>query len=342
METRKPGVMAGRPPIAILGAVVLAATVEGAVAEMALMGRVTDQHGDPVAGAAIAFRGHSTPAWSASAVTDGGGRYDIQQDQLQATAVALSTWGRLKLGAAAKPAREAAQTKAGDFVAVAITHPEIAAYAADSLLVPEDRRFDFVVERVASADTSAGDAGDPGTPPADGGDQDDPPDDGGDPESPPEPEPGPLTLLRLDLDGQYIDALTVHGSTDRIAAGDTLAIQFVGEGLASVRQFDLVLEFAPTGLFDLARATWRAHAPFAAPGVGIPADGQVRVGGAILSFAGRGEGTMVLGELRVPTVAGPPGDATVTIERVLAGTSTSQREVFETLGVRIPVEVEGE
>lgn len=310
-----------------------------ATAEVPLSGQVSDQHDVAVAGAQITFGNQATGADLVGAQTDSSGRYRVDLAPVLATHAGSSSWAQIKRRPARKPADDASEDTLGVFWVI-VTHPQIDAFAADSLRVPDGHVLDFRVQRLVPApDTTASvpptqsDTTRPPGPdpdPGDGAPDDGAPDDGA-------PPAGALQqLVDLEVAGDYLARLVIAAVRSPVAVGDPIRLHFIGHGLREVRQIDLSVEI-PAGSIALGEASFAAQAPFSSPGGRVDTSESpiVRFGGASFS-ATVAEDTFDFGELVLPTT-GLVAVGEVRLRRVSVGKSSGARDVYEDLDVSIPI-----
>ncbi len=110
------------------------------------------------------------------------------------------------------------------------------------------------------------------------------------------------TLL-APLSGDFASDVTITGGPWLATEPEQpLALTFIANGLAGVKQFDLVVRLEPAAAFDISSFRFITETPFLNPiGVDVLSEVEIKMGGAILGTAVNGD--WVLGTLMMQTSA---------------------------------------
>lgn len=112
-------------------------------------------------------------------------------------------------------------------------------------------------------------------------------------------------VLEAPLSGQFASQINVTGGPWLATEpGQMLAMTFVADGLAGVKQFDLVVRIEPPAAFDISSTRFVTETPFLNPvpgGAEVLSEVEVKMGAAILGTAV--DGQKVLGTLTMQTSA---------------------------------------
>ena len=305
-------------------------------AVLILAGQVIDQFGAPVDGARMTFHDQATRTIIVQTTSDAAGEYQLDLAPVAgATAVPEITWAQIKQQPALKSA-VTTESLAPRLFGVAVTHPEISPFRADSLRMPETHVIDFVVQRLASADGAEDPAdttqtADPAT--VDSVQISD--------SDPVQPEPD-LLLERLAvvaLNGTYIDSIAVVAPRSQYSPGDNVRLHFIGIGLRDVRQFDLRLGL-PVASLLLEQVKFFPQSPFSSPGgrVEVLDSSTIRIAGASLSTSVTTQ-SYDLGELVLPMI-GPVPEGELLLRAVSVGRRSSERDAVDDLLLPIPLVID--
>lgn len=138
-------------PLVVFGAFALM-SVGRVGAEVVISGAVIDQNELPVAGAELVFRNQVTASTFVAASTNASGDYSVNLGPVVApTLVGYVSWGQVKRSPVRKSVGVRVDTTFPALFSVTISHEQVEPFAADSLVVPADRRMDFQVERIVAA-----------------------------------------------------------------------------------------------------------------------------------------------------------------------------------------------
>ena len=138
--------------------------------------------------------------------------------------------------------------------------------------------------------------------------------------------------LNAELDGRYVDAISIEGSRWLATGpGQEVALTFRATGLDRVAQFELIVETDPANLFDFDTSSFVPQGPFVTFGSGVEAvaDNRLRFGGANLRSPIVGERT--LGTLLLKTASGFSAVSSARVRLVFfsIGPSSSDRDSYE-------------
>lgn len=117
------------------------------------------------------------------------------------------------------------------------------------------------------------------------------------------PLPSEASRLNLEakLNGRYVQGISIDkGNWRATGPGQDLALTFRATGMRNVRQFRLKVQADPADAFDLTASRFTSVEPFFAPGIDLPAPGQVETGAAIFGNQ-QVEGDGALGTLTLRT-----------------------------------------
>ena len=138
---------------------------------------------------------------------------------------------------------------------------------------------------------------------------------------------------RASLDGGFASELEISGGPWLATQpGELLTLTFTAEGLAGVKQFNVVVRLEPPAAFDIASAIFRTEDPFLDPfpnGVVLPSDEEVDMGAAILGLAVV-DGVKTLGTLTIQTSDDfdPAQPARLVIQSFSIGPSSTDRDNY--------------
>ncbi len=140
-------------------------------------------------------------------------------------------------------------------------------------------------------------------------------------------------VLSAPLSGEFASEIKITGGPWLATEPEQpLALTFTANGLAGVKQFDLVVRLEPADAFDISSFRFITENPFLNPvagGVDILSEVEIKMGAAILGTAVDGE--RLLGTLMMQTSAefSPARAARLVIQSFSIGPTSFERDRYE-------------
>lgn len=152
-------------------------------------------------------------------------------------------------------------------------------------------------------------------------------------------------VLRVTLSGEFASEIKITGGPWLATEPEQpLALTFTANGLAGVKQFDMVVRLDPADAFDASSLRFITEGPFINPvGVDLLSEVEVKTGAAILGTAVDGE--MLLGTLMMQTSAqfDPALSARLVIQSFSIGPTSFERDTYTESNLELSIVVsEGE
>ena len=147
------------------------------------------------------------------------------------------------------------------------------------------------------------------------------------------------------VDGRYVETISIsQTSINNVGPNQSVEVAVSVTGVSGVKQFDVTLEVAPAGVFDLLRTTFAHNAATftISPGIEFPAANQLKTGAA--SFGAAAYGDHWLGTFKLTTTSdfSTSSTAVIRVVRVSIGESSIYREVFSEEDLGLVIQINGE